>query len=210
LVIPKPQIIETWDFDVAGAYPLVPMYCAGDPACMVTELNQEHLAARPIVRIDFGKDTNWTTTTEAIMLRGAAGLSLAATLESLGYSTELRIVGGTTSNGQTLKYSIIFKPAGEILDLDRAAFALAHPSTLRRFTFALYEQHAELWRNFHSGYGRPTFSPVDPTSGRPGGAIFIPAPSGRETTETARQSVELAAKQAGFDQALDLALAHAA
>ena len=193
LIPPKPQVVETWAFDVAGSHPSVPMYCAGDPACMMTDLTPDQRASKPIIRIDIGKDTSWTTDSKAIMLRGAAALSLANELERQGQSVELRIVGSSRSHGwkktpKTFRWSVVFKPAGQPLDLDRAAFALAHPATLRRLGLALYEQHADLHADFHPGYGSPTFEPNDPNPS----TIFIPAPSGRETPDSARTAVRLA------------------
>lgn len=201
LVIPRPSIEQSWDFDVAGSHPLVPMYCAGDPACFITDLNAEHRAARPIVRIDLHRNVRWNITTETIITRGAAMLSFAHTLEQLGYSTELRIVQAASAFDGTWTHraNIVFKKAGEVLDLDRAMFAIAHPAAYRRLIFALYEQHAELENDFTHGYGRPLSEPNDPTSNKPGGAIWIPSPTyNGETPETARLAVEKAAQLAGF------------
>lgn len=129
-----------------------------------------------------------------MMLRGAAVLSLADTLERRGFSTELRIVGNSQAGGQAFRYSIVYKRAGEPLDIDRAAFAIAHPSSMRRLAFAILEQHRELETNFRSGYGSPMHEANDPTSGQIGGAIFIRGSNGGETPDSARLAVELAAK----------------
>lgn len=201
----QPKVHETWMFEVAGAFPCVPVYCAGDPACMILDPESEQKSARPIVRIDYANGAAWTVGVDALMLRGAAVLSFANSLEERGFSTELRIVNASMGSGWTylskdkiIRYSITYKSAGEVLDLDRAAFALAHPSTFRRLAFAIYEQHSEIEDEFCHGYGYSMHQPNDPTSGQPGGAIFVNGAQAGETVETARRAVEIAAEAAGF------------
>ena len=48
--------------------------------------------------------------------------------------------------------TIELKQAGQPLDLDRLSFALAHPASLRRLTFAAYESFPY---GSDSGYGQP-------------------------------------------------------
>ena len=56
---------------------------------------------------------------------------------------------------------IPLKRAGEMLDLDRCAFAFSHPSMLRRFVFAIWEGQTQEVRDLFGykqggGYGTPT------------------------------------------------------
>jgi hypothetical protein len=194
IVRPKPEPYRSIEMSVAGAFPMVPNYCAGDPECMVIDPGSDMRQSNPIIRIDFNNWTHAGVRPEDMMLRGAAVVSLAETLERHGYSTELRIVGNSRSGGTDFRYSIVFKKAGEILDLDRAAFAIAHPATMRRLCFAILEQHPNAEGSFSSGYGYPLHQPNDPTSGQPGGAIYIKASVGRETPESARAAVAKAAE----------------
>jgi len=66
---------------------------------------------------------------------------------------------------------------------------------MRRLAFAILEQHADVERAYSSTYGYPMYQPNDPSSGKPGGAIFIGPSRGRETAETARNAVNKAAEQ---------------
>jgi hypothetical protein len=189
LVTPKPEPFRSEAYDVAGAYPIVQLYIAGDPATMVTSDNNI-TASKPVVRIDYCNSAHSAVSAECIMIRGAAVVSLAQTLEARGYSTEIRCAVYWTSEGcPDFTYQFVFKRAGEYLDIDRAAFALAHPSTMRRFGFALLEQHDELERGYNTNYGRTTTQHFD--DGKP--TIFIPGPRSGETPETARKAIADAA-----------------
>ena len=191
---------NTLEFSVAGAFPMVPNYCAGDPECMVVDPGASLRNQKPIIRIDYNNWIHAGVSTKAMMLRGAAVISLANSLEAQGFSTELRIVGATKGRGldffdnegsKTWSYSITFKRAGEELDLDRAAYAIAHPSCMRRLAFALLEQHPDLKSQMSPGYGRPTYSNPRENST----SIYIPgADSAGETADSARNAVREAAQ----------------
>jgi hypothetical protein len=183
-VMPTNEYRVHHELDVAGSFPIVPIYCAGDPACMMsieTETLRQH---RPIIRIDYNNVCSFMITPAAMMKMGAAVLSFAQTLELAGYAVELRIIGNMTSNRKKFRYNVTYKRAGEPLDLERAAFAIAHPSTMRRFALGLLEQHADLQHFGEDGHGYPMRAPNDPTSGQPGGAIYIP-PADRNYTNIA-------------------------
>jgi hypothetical protein len=193
VVAPTPEPFASVIYDVGGAVPAVPIFCAGDPSCMMDWTNAE-IATNPIVRLDYCNGGIHDRKAEALMLRGAAVLSLADSLERRGYSTEIRVVAETNGRDRagavTLATSIVLKRAGEYFDVDRLAFALAHPSVHRRLRFALIEQIAELEAVFGGSYGStPQFTPVEV----PPGTIFIPGPSASETPESAKLAVQVAA-----------------
>lgn len=201
-VAPRPQPYESLEFSVAGAFPAVPNYCAGDPECMVIDPGSTLRNPKPVVTIDYNNWVHAGVSTEAIMLRGAAVISFANGLEARGISTILRIVGATrdrdglyglkNSVEKTWAYTIVFKKAGEFLDLDRAAFAIAHPACMRRLAFALLEQHADLKSCMQGGYGIPTYSNPLPDSD----SIYIPGATGGETPDSAREAIEAIALEA--------------
>lgn len=192
----RPKVYESLEFEVAGAFPCVPIFCAGSPAFMITD-GSSIRSTKPIVRIDYN---NWVTARvdiKSMMLRGAAILSLANDLEARGFSTELRIIGNSKApyGPKVFRYSITYKCAGEPLDLDRAAFAIAHPTSMRRLAFAILEQHGDLERDFKSSYGFPLYKP-NPTTENLGALsiLFVPGSHGNETPDTANAAVANAAK----------------
>lgn len=201
-VRPRPKVYDSLEFEVAGAVPCVPVYCAGDPAWMISDPGAVMRSAKPIVRIDYNHWVHAGVDINSMMLRGAAIVSLADSLERQSFSTELRIIGNSSSgfmggSGKNFRYSIVYKRAGEPLDLDRAAFAIAHPSSMRRLAFAILEQHRELERDFQGSYGMPmyTANPSPTTNLDSMTVLFVPGPRGHETPESANQAVAKAAEK---------------
>lgn len=192
----EPHPIES--YDVGGMYPIVPLYIAGDPACMM-ELQRTHIATRPVIRIDCDICKPYWVEPPTIIDHGIAILSFVAELEAQGYSTELRVSSYSrmTVGVPDLFISAVFKKAGEDLDLDRAAFALAHPSVLRRLKFAIQEQHAVLeehWEREGGSYGWVNHQTIYNNS------VFIPAPDNNMDTKTTRARVQRIADRFMQDQ----------
>lgn len=101
--------------------------------------------------------------TEVIERRGAAMLAMLAAMEQAGKRVELTIVSAVTGTGRSSRSRsemvVKVKSAQQKLNLNSVAFAVAHPSMLRRFMFAAQERQDEAYRNrfkVGGGYGRPT------------------------------------------------------
>jgi hypothetical protein len=146
------------NFDVAGAYPIVPLAVAGDPASMV-DLGDVSSQARPIVRIWLNVGASAGVHEKHIINRGTAILSHIDRLENEGKSVELTLVwtaftdrGG--GDGKGLITKIVVKRAGEPLEIDRLAFVLGHPGFMRRVLFRLLETTPDL-QVLSGSYGFP-------------------------------------------------------
>jgi hypothetical protein len=202
-VRPQPKVYESLEFEVAGAFPCVPVYCAGDPAWMISDPGSVVRSAKPIVRIDYNHWVNADVDIKSMMLRGAAIVSLADSLERQGLSVELRIVGNSRDiyggTNRTFRYSIVYKRAGEPLDLDRAAFAIAHPASMRRLAFAILEQHKELEKSFRGNYGSPLYQANPSISANSSldalTVLFVPGSRGGETPDSATAAVQKVAEK---------------
>jgi hypothetical protein len=175
--------------DVAGYYPLVPLAVAGDPACMVIP-RPSMIASQPVVALDCDLCCAAYVHHTAIMNHGAAILSIVDKLEQRGYSCELRIVWQSSEryndhHSTTFCTTAVFKRAGEPLDIDRAAFALVHPSSQRRFMFCSMEQDYR-FKHFGAGFGYPISRPIPGSD-----AIYIPGPDDKDgDPDRARRRVE--------------------
>jgi hypothetical protein len=186
IIFPEREATPERFYDVAGAYPDVPRAVAGDPVAMVN-LRPSTRAARPVVRIDYGRSTLSNVPPEAITNRGAALLGIVDALESRGYSVELRLVFKTQDDGWAYHSAVVLKQAGEPLDIDRAAFALINPAVLRRLSFAMREQHKPLETAFGSSMGVSDYTPLEPSEE----TIFVPAATGDDLDpERARRRIE--------------------
>jgi hypothetical protein len=102
--------------------------------------------------------------------RGAAIVALCDVLENSGVRCEV-VLGFENSplkrnENDISKHGITIKRAEDALDLDLMAFALCHPATLRRLSFAVREGLPRDWRRKFgfgigvTGYGRTeTYKP---------------------------------------------------
>jgi hypothetical protein len=192
-VSPRPEAFRSIELSIAGAFPMVPVFCAGSPECMVIDPGSDLRHQKPIIRIDYQHNVSANVTPRDMMLRGAAVLSLANSLEARGFATELRITSRSIAQTKIMAYNIVYKRPDEALDLDRAAFALAHPACRRRLGFAIYEQHAEIEAQFAHGYGRPSYTRN--STDYADSTIYIPGSTGGETPQGANATVMAAAHE---------------
>lgn len=162
---PSVSVYSSRQMDVGGAYPIIPIALAGDPCSMVDE-GAQTIAAHPIVRLRVDIVAPGSVDTNAMINNGIAALSIVDAMESAGYSVELSIGSAITDEHLLI---VTVKRAGQSLDLDRAAFALANPSMLRRFHCALMEQQQNL-AHLKNTHGCPQPCP------KVEGVIILPPP----------------------------------
>lgn len=173
---------ERW---VAGAYPIVPIAIAGDPCAMVMPADLD-TSRRPIVRVVCNTSRSASVPADAIANLFGAVLSCVDAMEAAGQSVELTTLQtysgplsadparGLPAGKGVIVASIMLKRAGEPLELDRVAFALAHPAQSRRLGFRFLERQPG-GHGIAGTYGWPTDLPgnaIEP------GTIYIPAQLG--------------------------------
>lgn len=143
-------------YDVAGELPDVGRYLAGDPECMSYQCPEGASGARPLVRIAACGSIAAKLDTRQIENYGIAILTAVDQLEKSGRDVELSwymYCVDAYAEHDAMLTTVTIKHAGEHLDLDRAAFALAHPSMFRRLCFAHMEQQPELSGIVRASYG---------------------------------------------------------
>mgnify|MGYP003627780715 CR=1 FL=1 len=131
-------VLPVVGYDVAGMYPSVPRFLGGDQECMVThdpDINDR----RHIIPIYAGISASASNKKETIINRGAAIAGLIDRLETSGHSVQLVVFEHSVADLIRYWGEYELKAAGEPLDLDMMAFALTHPSCLRRLHFAVME-----------------------------------------------------------------------
>jgi len=157
-------------FAVAGGRVNVGRMLSGNPLHMVSRPRQEgHKVITLFVQV-------WMSagiTPENAIIRAAAVAAIADVLQSNGYSCEIVSVGTATFIGSNpgFQTATVIKSAGEPLNIENVAFALGHPSMLRRFMFAVAACDTKL-RGFWSYMGQQinAFDPDD----LPPGSFYIP------------------------------------
>lgn len=151
--------------DVIGATVDVGAFLAGEPECWIRYSPGATTpgAGDQTIRIMVNVSASCNVSTEALIDRGIAALGLALAFDAAGLPAE--IIGCETINDGADIASITFpiKPAAASFDVSLVAYALAHPSTLRRLVFSLEEQWPETVRRkfgIPGGYGYPCDDPL--------------------------------------------------
>ena len=165
----------TFTMDVAGAYPDVPLYIAGDPACMV-DLAPEDERKRPIVRLAINGSVSCAYGADKLTNYGAACLSYVDALENAGYRVELECLISCALNnstsGKRYNLHVMAKQAHEHMDLDMLAFMFVQPSFFRRLVFCHMQSRTDLPKDSMSRCGTAA-SPV-PGIDTDEGQLLIP------------------------------------
>jgi hypothetical protein len=158
------QKVETL-FDVCGAFADVDRYLTGEPEDMVQFVEEQTFGRGKVVKLFVNNAASCGVSAKTMFCRGAAVVALIDALEKLGYSCEVStadaLAGGWRGDNQLLQYEVELRGAGQVLDMDRMAFALAHPSWLRRMVFSAMEQEDATIRStfkIGGGYGHPSES----------------------------------------------------
>jgi hypothetical protein len=118
-----------------------------------------------VVKVVYNGSVSGVVNHEVIKNKGILTCALLDTLEHLGYRTELVVAFCTKARPSekcTNTIEIMVKHPDDWLDIDKIAFACAHPSTLRRLGFSIWEQQpANIVKHYNIGgnYGCPTAIP---------------------------------------------------
>ena len=143
-----------FSYDIGGSYPDVPRYVGGDHMHMVDEQHQ-HKASAPVIYIVAQVGSNEVVSGKQKINWGAAVVSWIDKLETFGYTVDLTWASGTRYNyGRVpeIMFSCELKPAGSPLDLDRLAFWIGNPGSLRRIDFSAMERlDIERWYGINYG-----------------------------------------------------------
>jgi hypothetical protein len=128
-------------YDVAGFRPDVARAIAGDPLNMISA-GPELRTRAPVVSLAMNISVSSGVDGSQIILWGIALASHIDALEAAGYRVDLTItsVNVCRANKLYLALNTHLKAPDQPLDLDRLAYWLAHPSSLRRIMFANYDQ----------------------------------------------------------------------
>ena len=145
--------------DVEGQCPDVDAYLRGDPECMFHV--KEEYTEKKIITMQISVAVHSGISPKIIYWRGAVAVAIANALETKGFSVNLLVDYSTgRSSPQMVSVVVPAKSAGQPLDLDRMAFLLAHPGSLRRLAFSIYEHQTDAERHLTEffngqGYGTP-------------------------------------------------------
>lgn len=156
------------DFESAVVGPIfdIGAFLADDPFCFLrpVETEERERSRGPIVRIVLNGTVNASASAQTIMRRGAAVVAVVNALEASGRRCEVIVTLASTRGGASCHVSVPVKRPDQNVSMDTLAFALAHPSMLRRFYFAVVEAApADIARTLTSSYGGAAAHPLDKT-----------------------------------------------
>lgn len=138
LQVRKPEFI----FDVTGDYGFdMGKVMSGEPENIISQIETDELISNangPIVRMLVNCAISAGVSQDIFTRRGAAIHALVDLLEASGKRVELTTIWHCTSPNVTLW--IPLKAADEALQTDQLAFALSHPSFVRRLCFVSHAQ----------------------------------------------------------------------
>lgn len=145
-------------WDVTGDFVDVGAYVSGEPECMVSWQAQPE--SKRIARILVNLSASGSVSCETLRWRGATVLALIDRLENADVRCEVDIGLCNKEDGKYWTICANVKRADEPLHIDRLAFHLAHPSSLRRIMWSFAETgpaHLVNDHHFYDGgwYGMP-------------------------------------------------------
>lgn len=149
----------------------MPDYIAGHPKPVVARrrTTEKHKGAGKVVRLVINPSASGAIDKAVLMRRGAAVMALAEAIEKRGGRVEIVARSGVKSGHTSTAMEVLIKSAGTRLNLHSVAFALAHPSMLRRLYFKAWEVTPGLESLTRACYGMPWNPPVNE------GEVYLPA-----------------------------------
>lgn len=150
---------EFIQYDVEGSEIDVARYLDGEPECWQRfETRVTEGAGRRIVTIAYNCAASAGVSADVLLAKGAAVVALVELLEFAGHGVRVIICDGQQGSMLTETYVTVKEP-DQPIDVSRIAFAVAHPATMRRLMFSVWEQFPPAVREAinvpHGGYGMP-------------------------------------------------------
>lgn len=145
------ESLVTVEYDVAGQYPDVGRFCAGEPLHMASRRKR----SKPVVNLLVNVCASAVIDAQVYLRYGSAVAALVDQLENTGHRVGVYVVGANKHSGKgrsVVGWTV--KSPQDALDYNAVAFSIAHPAAFRRFMFALWERMDP--RLYDSGYGQPT------------------------------------------------------
>tara|TARA_Y100001951_G_C11296461_1_gene275990 strand:+ start:1049 stop:1873 length:825 start_codon:yes stop_codon:yes gene_type:complete len=152
------QPMDNYEASVAGFHVLMGAVMTGSPCNMLSVEEGGGHVPSPAVTINIGYGFVWTAVADHIANWGAAICLLIQELENKNRPVRLNLVALQKGDKDDSKTTVQLKRAGEPLDIDKVAFALAHPAALRRIWFKWLEASGAPRKGFE-GYGTPCTAP---------------------------------------------------
>lgn len=146
-------------YGVAGAYPNVPRYLAGNPAHMKQIANAAS-RRKPVITLLSDMSVNGGVDASAITNRAAVVAAIVDAVEAAGFACQLLSFSSSAAGGVHQLCAISIKESHQPADAGRMAFGLGHASMFRRLAWVPIVEDT-FTHDLGSGLGCATALPTD-------------------------------------------------
>ena len=133
-------------FRIAGGAVNVARFLSGRPDCFMARVRSNQvkdLRSRKALKMVVNVGARASVSADTFFARGAAAVTLIEALERAGIRVQVDMLSlATNGSGRQVRVACRLKEAGEVIQLDKLAFCLAHPALHRKLNFALRLKHA--------------------------------------------------------------------
>lgn len=141
---------STLRYDVAGEFPDVARFVAGDPFNMISHRRQKD--NHPVVHLIVNVCCSSSISARQFTAYSGAVTALVYQIENTKRRVELDVVAINSHEGKgRSRMGWKVKRASDGLDIAAVAFSLAHPAAFRRLIFGMWERTPRSFESF--GYG---------------------------------------------------------
>ena len=150
--------VDVYESAPVGEYYDIGDVIVGVPDCARYAVEQvSNTKSGKIVEVGVNISASCGISTQIIVRRGAAVVALVDCLESLGYRCNVSLMIGSSMSGKQQNDRVSIKSSDNHVDRGVLAFALIHPSSLRRLGFRMTEwnDREQGWMMSSSSYGCP-------------------------------------------------------
>ena len=141
-------------YGVIGSQASVPRYLQGIPTNMVSR--QSTYSKQKVVTITRGISYNWRWSTDRMLEEGIKALQVIQSMENGGQRVRLNVMWAVSNGRYHTICKVCVKQPDERMNISKMAFALAHPSMLRRFFFKWLETDTFTAYDMGEFYGHPS------------------------------------------------------
>lgn len=147
-------------YGVVGSQASVPRYLQGIPTNMVSR--QTVYSKQKVITITKGISYSGRCSSEHILNESIKALELIQSLETSGQRVRLNVMLAASDDNRKHHSicKVCVKQPEERLNISKMAFALAHPSMLRRFFFRWIETDPFVEFDIGDAYGYPSTLPI--------------------------------------------------
>ena len=132
---------DQMQFRIAGGAVNVARFLSGRLDCFAARVKSNQvkdLRSRKVLRLVVNVGARGTVSADTFFARGAAAVTLIEALERAGMRVQVDMLSLATNGlGRQIRIACRLKEAGEVIQLDKLAFCLAHPALHRKLNFAL-------------------------------------------------------------------------